>query len=37
MSELDDKLVEAQDKADDLAGNHIGALRGQLELLDTRH
>jgi hypothetical protein len=34
MSELDDKLVEAQDKADDLAGNHIGALRGQLELLD---
>ena len=34
MSDLNDKLVEAQNKADDLAGNHLAALRGQLELLD---
>jgi hypothetical protein len=34
MSNWGDKLLEAQVKADELAGDHIGALRGQLELLD---
>jgi hypothetical protein len=32
MTDLNDKLVEAGIKADDLSGNHIAALRGQLEL-----
>lgn len=34
LSELGDKLLEAQEKTDELAGNHIGTLRDQLELLD---
>jgi len=31
---LGDRLIEAGIKADELAGNHIGALNKQLELLD---
>jgi hypothetical protein len=31
---IEDKLVEAQIKTDELAGNHIAALNKQLELLD---
>jgi hypothetical protein len=34
FTNLSDKLIAAQDKADELAGDHLGALRGQLELLD---
>jgi colicin import membrane protein len=34
FTNLGDKLIEAQNKADELAGDHLGALRGQLELLD---
>src|ERR1043166_9201941 len=31
---LDDKLLQAQIKADELSGNHLGALKKQLDLID---
>ncbi len=31
---LDDKLLQSQIKADELSGNHLGALHKQLELID---
>lgn len=31
---LDDRLLEAQKQADELSGNHLGALRKELELID---
>ena len=31
---LDDKLIQAQIKADELRRDHLGALKGQLELID---
>src|SRR5580698_8878114 len=31
---LDERLLEAQKQADELSGNHLGALRKELELID---
>jgi hypothetical protein len=34
LSSLDEKLLQVQIKADDLSGNHMAALKHQLELID---
>jgi hypothetical protein len=34
LSTLDEKLLQVQIKADDLSGNHMAALKHQLELID---
>jgi hypothetical protein len=36
FNQLDEKLISAQIKADELRNDHLGALRGELELIDKQ-